>query len=78
MDASGFPLSEMIYFVCPGALLLSALFNLAYHAWAEPWGAMGSSEKWTLQQRIPKPKSNIITKVILTPESDVPLSEKDG
>ena len=63
--ASGLSVSEMIYFVCPGALLLSALSKLAYHAFAEPWGAMSSSEKWTFRQCVPKPKNEIVSKDIL-------------
>ena len=63
--ASGFSVSNMIYFVCPGALLLSALSKLAYHAFAEPWGPMSSSEKWTLWQCVPRPKSEIVSKDIL-------------
>ena len=68
--ASGFSVSKMIYFVCPGAfllllLLLSALSKLAYHAFAEPWGQMSSSEKWTFQQCVPRPKSEIVSKDIL-------------
>ena len=64
-EASGLSVSNMIYFVCPGALLLSALSKLAYHAFAEPWGAMSSSEKWTFRQCIPKPKSEIVSTDIL-------------
>lgn len=63
--ASGFSVSKMIYLACPAALLLSALSKLAYHAFAEPWGAMSSSEKWTFQQCVPKPKSKIVSKDIL-------------
>ena len=64
-EASGFSVSKMIYFVCPGALLLSALFKLAYHAFAEPWGTMSNTEKWTFWQCVPKPKSEIVCKDIL-------------
>ena len=70
--ASGFPMSEMIYIVCPATLLLSGLLLSAFHGWAEPWKAMGSSEKWTLQQCVPKPKSKIISKAILLPDVQEP------
>ena len=68
--ASGFSISQMIYFVCPAALLLSGLLNIAYHAFAEPWRAMGISEKWTLRQLVPKPKGKIITKTFSTIDHD--------
>ena len=70
--ASGFPMSEMIYIVCPATLLLSGLLLSAFHSCAEPWRAMGSSEKWTLQQFVPKPKSKIISKEIPTPDVQEP------
>ena len=73
--ASGFSVSKMIYFVCPGALLLSALFKLAYHAFADPWGAMSSSEKWTFWQCIPKPKSEIVSKDILAENEEFNFQE---
>ena len=66
--ASGFSMSTMIYFVCPAALVQSALIKLVYHTWAEPWKKMGFSAKWTSQQFVPKPKS----KIIQAPELDIP------
>ena len=75
--ASGFSMSVMIYLVCPAALLFSAVSKLAYHTWADPWRKMGSSEKWTAQQFIPKPKSKIISKIqdADIPECEVPERE---
>ena len=61
-------MSEMVYFVCPATLLLSGLLLSAFHSCAEPWKAIGSSEKWTLQQFVPKPKSKIISKEIPVPD----------
>ena len=61
-------MSTMIYFVCPAALVQSALIKLVYHTWAEPWKKMGLSAKWTSQQFVPKPKS----KIIQAPELDIP------
>ena len=66
--ASGFSMSTMIYFVCPAALVQSALIKLVYHTWTEPWKKMGLSAKWTSQQFVPKPKS----KIIQAPELDIP------
>ena len=70
--ASGFSMSALIFHVCPAALLLSAFTKLAYHRWAEPWKKMGSSEKWTAQQCLPKPKSKIVSKKINFLDADIP------
>ena len=70
--ASGFSMSTMIYFVCPAALVQSALIKLVYHTWAEPWKKMGFSAKWTSQQFVPKPKSKIIPKEIHFPDAVIP------
>ena len=70
--ASGFSMSAMIFHVCPAALLISGLSKLAYHRWAEPWKKMGSSEKWTDHQCLPKPKSKIVSKMIRFLDADIP------
>ena len=70
--ASGFSMSTIIYFVCPAALVQSALIKLVYHTWAEPWKKMGLSAKWTSQQFVPQPKSKIIPKEIHFPDAVIP------
>ena len=70
--ASGFSMSALIFHVCPAALLLSAITKLAYQRWAEPWKKMGSSEKWTARQCLPKPKSKIVSKKINFLDADIP------
>ena len=43
--ASGFPMSDMIYLVCPAAFLLSVISKTLYHATSEPWRVAGSGLK---------------------------------
>ena len=74
--ASGFSMFEMINYACPGALLLSGLLNLAHHALAEPWRPMNISEKWTLKQCVPQPKSRIVSRDVLV--SNVSVAESSN
>ena len=70
--ASGFSMSTTIYLVCPISMLLSGLVKISYHATSERWKEIGSTEKWTGQQCVPKPRSEIINKEISIPEADIP------
>ena len=72
--ASGFPMSDMIYLVCPAAFLLSVISKTLYHATSEPWRVAGSGLKWTKQQLVPKPRSDIIEKEIQLREKDTPTT----
>ena len=70
--ASGFPMALMIYYVCPAAFIVGGLLKTLYHTCAEPWKEIGGTEKWTGQQFVPKPRSEIVNKEISIPEADVP------
>ena len=63
-NASGFSMSMMIYLVCPISLLLSALVKVTYHATSETWKEIGSTEKWSWKQCIPKPRNEIALKKV--------------
>ena len=76
--ASGLSMSVMVYVVGPTALLISALAKVAFHATSETWKTLGSQEKWTKQQFVPKPKSEIKLRRITIPEAnatETPVAE---
>ena len=73
--ASRFSMSLMIYLVCPLSLLLSALARLAYHSTSERWKEVGSSKKWTSEQFVPKPRSEIFVEKMTFQEA--PTAPKD-
>ena len=62
--ASGFSMSTMIYLICPISLLLSGLAKTSYHATSERWKEIGSSEKWSWKQCVPKPRNEIALKKV--------------
>ena len=71
-NASRFSMPLMVYYVCPAAFILGGLTKTLYHTCAEQWKLVGSTEKWTGQQCVPKPRSEIINKEISIPEADIP------
>ena len=62
--ASGFSMSTMIYLICPISLLLSGLVKISFHATSERWKEIGSSEKWSWKQCVPKSRSEIALKKV--------------
>ena len=70
--ASGFPMSMMIYFVCPVAFLLGALSKLVYHTTSEPWKVAGGGMKWTRHQFLPKPRSDFVEEEIQLKDFEKP------
>ena len=68
-NASGFSMSTMIYLVCPVSLLLSALAKLTYHSTSERWKEIGSTEKWSWKQCVPKPRNEIALKKVTFEET---------
>ena len=68
-DASGFSMSTMIYLGCPVSLLLSALAKLTYHSTSERWKEIGSTEKWSWDQCVPKPRNEIALKKVTFEET---------
>ena len=62
--ASGFSMSTTIYLVCPISMLLSGLVKISYHATSERWKEIGSTEKWTWKQCVPKPRTEIALKKV--------------
>ena len=67
--ASGFSMSTMIYLGCPISLLLSALVKITFHCTSERWKEIGSTEKWSWKQCVPRPRNEIALKKLTFQES---------